>query len=486
MKQAGWLMIAASLLASCAEFRGMPSLDVDLPDRFVEQAALASEKPAALSQDWWKQTEDKLLVGLLERVEGQNLSIEQARLRLLAARESARTVDYLPTLSSGADIQANRLIKGDFAINNVGFEGAGSAAKKTTNYYNARLDSSWELPLWGQYGAAAAIDRQSLVYAEADLASVRANVIAEAVRLYAEMRGYQQQRSSQQNIVAAQEKIAEYQSIKHAAGLIPDGELASARRSVLDAKSNLQTTIKNEIATRQQLAALMGQATPEKEWETPADVPMIQLPELGDTPLDVLRNRPDIRRAEAAVLREAGEFELAKADRYPRITLSGTLSQLDNLTGTPLPGKTIQLSGVPAVSLPLFDWGKRLAAAKAQDAKLSEAASAYRETVVNAMTEVESFLSAAYVAGQNKEQSAEGAQLEKDNHQQAALLFSQGLTDGIAAENARIMMLQADIALWQAQVEHISRLAALTKALGGGVPAAAISAPIIPTNEQTL
>jgi outer membrane protein TolC len=112
--------------------------------------------------------------------------------------------------------------------------------------------------------------------------------------------------------------------------------------------------------------------------------------------------------------------------------------------------------------------------------KLSEAASAYRETVVNAMTEVESFLSAANAAKRNKEQSTESAALEQKNQQQAALLFKQGLTDGIATENANISAMQAEINALQANVEHISRIAALTKALGGGIPA-----PTTSTNEPT-
>jgi NodT family efflux transporter outer membrane factor (OMF) lipoprotein len=481
IRHAALLLTTTLCLTACGEFRGMPSLEVTLPEMFAQAPEVAaSEKPAPLSQDWWKQTDDKVLVGLLERVEKQNLSIEQAQFRLLAARESARSLDYLPTLGVTTDAQYNRLIEGDFAINNVGFAGAGGGQQKTTGFYNARLDSSWELPLWGQYGAASDIDKRSLAYAEADLASVRANVMAEAVRLYAEMRGFQQQRLAHEKMVSAQEKITEYQFIKHKAGLIPDSDLASATRSLLEAKGTLQTTLKNEVAARQQLAALMGQAAPEKEWEAPADVPSITLPELGDTPVDVLRNRPDIRRAEASVLREAAQLELAKADRYPRITLGGNLSQLDNLTGSPLPGKTIQLTGTPAISIPLFDWGKRLAAAKAQDAKLSETASAYRETVVNAMTEVESFLSAAEAAKKNKEQSTESAALERKNQEQAALLFTQGLTDGITAENAHIMALQAEISALQTHVEQISRIAALTKALGGGIPA-----PTISTNEQT-
>jgi len=480
MKHLSLLLAAAWLLSACGEFRGMPSLDVKLPETFSESASQTEVSyPAPLKQDWWRQTDDTMLIDLLGRVQQQNLSIEQARERLLAARESSRSLDYLPGITLTADAQYSRLREGDVAVNNVGFSG-GSSQKKTTGYYNARMDSSWELPLWGQFSAADDVDRAAFRYAEADLAAVRANVVAEAIRLYAQMRGFQQQKIAQEAIVAAQENIASYQQIKHKAGLITQGELLSAKRSVLEANISMQNMVKDEIASRQQLAALLGQASPDEAWKTPAAIPVIRVTEFSDGPVDVLRNRPDIRRAEAAVLREAGQLELAKADRYPRITLGGSLSQLDNLTGAPLPGKTVQFTGTPSVSIPLFDWGKRLAAAREQDARLSESASAYREAVIAAMTEVETFLAAYHTAKQSEVQTNETAALEQQNQQQAALLFERGLTDGIAAQNAAIAALQADIAALQASVEHLSRLAALTKALGGGIPVSTT-----PTTEQT-
>jgi NodT family efflux transporter outer membrane factor (OMF) lipoprotein len=449
----------------------MPPLDVPLPEAFSQTQNLnTSEKPIPLVQDWWKQTEDKILKNLLAHIEKENLSLKQAQFRLLAARESAASLDYLPKLSATADAQYNRLIKGDFAINNMGFSTTSSAQQKTTGLYNLRLDSSWELPLWGQYSATTNIEKQNLVYAEADLAAVRANVIAEAIKLYSEMRGFQQQRATYEKILAAHQKISEYQSIKHKAGLITDSELSTAKRNILNAKNTLQTIIKNEITVRQQLAALTGKTKPEAQWETPTNIPNINLPKLGDTPIDVLRNRPDIRRAEALVILHANQLELAKVNLYPRMTISGSLSQLNNLTGSSLPGRTIQLSATPAITIPLFDWGKRLATAKVQDAKLSESAHAYQETVVKAMTEVESFLNAAHTAKQNKEHAFESAKLESKNQEHAELLFQQGLIDGIAFENSHVLARQAQITALQQHVEHINYIAALTKALGGGIP----------------
>jgi outer membrane protein TolC len=86
------------------------------------------------------------------------------------------------------------------------------------------------------------------------------------------------------------------------------------------------------------------------------------------------------------------------------------------------------------------------------------------------MTEVESFLNAAHTAKQNKEHAFESAKLESKNQEHAELLFQQGLIDGIAFENSHVLARQAQITALQQHVEHINYIAALTKALGGGIP----------------
>jgi outer membrane protein TolC len=229
----------------------------------------------------------------------------------------------------------------------------------------------------------------------------------------------------------------------------------------------LKRTENEKIARQQQLAKLLGAVTPDDAWKAPATIPTFDVPAFDDTPLDVLRNRPDIRKAEASVLAAAGELELSKSDMYPKLSLTGNLSQLGNITGNPLSGNIVQLSGVPSISLPLFDWGKRLDAAKVKDERLSEKASAYRETVISAMNEVEEFWSSYRTAQATEKSNAENAQIASKASKHAALLFKQGINDGIAAETAAIDAANAEISALQAKVNTITQLTALTKALGG-------------------
>lgn len=453
---AAWLPLA---LNGCASFKGMPSREMKLPELFQQHPSCKA--PIKLQKDWWKHTNDKTLLAIIHALETQNLSLEQARSRLNAARLDTPESDYMPSLTAKAEAQYDRLIEGTRAVS------AQSGGKKTTGYYNARLDASWEVPLYGQLGNAANITNANIAFAQADVDAVRTSVISEAIRLYAEMRSRQQEALKRKSIVTAAHTIAGYQKIKHTAGLVTDSELGSSKQALLAAQNELLRSESEVIAHMQQLAKLLGCIQPVEAWRTPADIPSFDLPAFDDTPQDVLRNRPDIRKAEASVLAAAGEFELSKSDMYPKLTLSGNLSQLGNLTGNPLLGNSIQLTGMPALSLPLFDWGKRLAAARIKDEKLSEKASIYRETVIGAMNEVEEFWSSYRMAQTVEKTTSENTQIARKASEHACLLFKQGINDGIAAEIAAIDAANAAISELQAKADTITKLTVLTKALGG-------------------
>lgn len=450
-------------VGGCADFKGMPSLDLSLPESFQQKPV--GDAPAKLSKDWWKTTSDETLKAIITQLETQNLSLEQARFRLNAARLDSRQSDFLPSLTANTDAQYNRLIKGDTAIQNLGIPQSGG--KKTTGFYNAKIDASWEVPLYGQFSDAGDIKNANIAFAEADIEVVRASVISESIRLYSEMRAKQQEIINREAIRASAEKIAAYQSIKHKAGLITDTELGSSKQSQLSTQNDLQIAHSELVARKQKLAKLLGKVTPDSAWNDAADIPTFAMPVFDDAPLDVLRNRPDIRKAEASVLAAAGDFELAKSEMYPKLTLSGNLSQLDNLTGNPLPGKTVQLAGIPTLSLPLFDWGKRLSNAQIKDEKLSETASAYRESITSAMNEVEEFWATYRAALSSEATSKENVEIAAKASEHAALLFKQGISDGIASENASIEAARSTITHLQSRTDTITKLTALTKALGG-------------------
>lgn len=113
---------------------------------------------------------------------------------------------------------------------------------------------------------------------------------------------------------------------------------------------------------------------------------------IAAVPADLVRTRPEIAAAEQGVLQAAAEAGVARADLYPRLSLTGALTLTGDILGAPVGGRTLRLGGGPALSLPLFDWGARRAVVTARDAQLAEAVAAYRQAVLDGVAEVEDAL----------------------------------------------------------------------------------------------
>ena len=457
-----------SLLGACGEFRDPPSLTQPLPEQFAQNKGEDRAAAVLLSDRWW-QTDDAALTSIITSLEQQNLSLAEAKERLRAARLPLQTGDYLPNLSAGGELQYSRTLEGSPTNAGFGFYPGFQGQQTTTGYYSTKLDATWELPLYGQYRALEQGDKAQIAIAEADIAQVRASAVSEAVRLYALLKARQQAEKNFADMVKAQQHLVDYATLKHGAGLSTNTDLGSARQALESAQQELGQAKSDTVEAAQQLAGLLGKTTPDPAWSADNTIPELTLPPLADTPLEVLANRPDIRSSRASVENAAAELSIAKSEMYPKVSLSGSLSQLDNVTGTPLLGKTVQLGGVPSISIPLFDWGKRLNTAKQKDAALAEAGYKYRETVVNAMNEVENFFAAYHAAAGAVEDAEASLASAKQADQDAELLAKAGISDGIARQNAAVALLRSENALLNAKAEHVARLAALAKALGGGV-----------------
>jgi outer membrane protein TolC len=447
-------------LSGCTSFEARPSMDVKIPQSFQQTNPLTQDQQ--ITGDWWRSANDLVLSSIIKDIERKNLSLEQARARLQAARSNARVGAFLPNITAGGDIQYNRQIKGTGAPDSVS---AGST-KKNTGYYNAKLDASWELPIYGQALDALDSKRAGIEFAKADIAHIRMSMIAETIRLYSEMRRWQNTYAQRQKIEDAQKQILSYQNISHGAGLIDDKEKFEVERTYLAATQDTRLAIAELTASQYQLASILGITEIPAVWNDVAAIPDFKVSGISQTPAYVLRLRPDIKRAEASVAQQAAEFEISKSEIYPKFTLTGTLSQLANILGNPLSGKTVQLAGIPAVSIPLFDWGQRISRAEQENAKLKETISTYRQTVIEAMNEVNEFMMAHDAAYNNKDTAIKQANLQTKSADLIGIEFQKGTKSGIEKEQAAVMAAEAEIAAQAALAERVSRLAALTKALG--------------------
>jgi NodT family efflux transporter outer membrane factor (OMF) lipoprotein len=185
-------------------------------------------------------------------------------------------------------------------------------------------------------------------------------------------------------------------------------------------------------------------------------------------PAELLRRRPDVRRAEREVAAQCAQIGVAQADFYPQIYLNGTLGwgseNLDNL----LAGNSFKGSVGPGFRWQILNYGRILNNVRLQDARFQELATTYQQTLLKANEEVENGLARFLQSQEEARELTESVNATKRSVDQAMAQYQGGLTDFNRVAVLQQQLVQRQEQLAQAQGEIAQGLIAVYRALGGG------------------
>jgi multidrug efflux system outer membrane protein len=441
-----------------------------IPAQFHSQAAGGSADPAV--EQWWRSFHDPELDSLIERAAGANLDLKMAASRLLEAR-AARGVaraGLLPTLESSASPQRIRggLTQGIFRPN------AGSQssllAPYETNLLQQGFDASWEIDLFGG-------KRHALEAATADVAATEearrdtlVSLLAEVARNYGELRGSQRRLEIAGHNIALQTDTLELTRVRAEAGLGTEldverqaSQLSATQAIVPALESARQMSIHRlSVLLGEEPGSLAGELTEAKP--LPATPPVVPV----GLSSDLLKRRPDVRRADAEVAAASARVGVARSDFFPKITLTGSAGR----QGTSFSGLTLGAGNFfaigPAIKLPIFTGGRLRANMEAQKQRLSQARLAYQSTVLRSLEETENALTAYGREQERRENLQAAAEASREATHLANEVYVRGLADFLTVLDAQRQQLAIEDDLAQSDTAVVTNLVALYKALGGG------------------
>lgn len=474
--------VAALSVCGCAGVVKPPSLAVDYPP------AWRTSDPAQIAQaadtNWWTAFGDPTLNQIVEASLAVSPTVGQAALRRAAARADlgAGLAASLPQLAARGSGAVQRVLKGEQGVEPAAFESLGLSpealsdlqAARRTRTYQANLDATWELGLFGRGANARAAVRGRAGIADEELNGARLSLAAETVRAYVQLRAAQTRSAILADEFEVQSKLHELAILRRQAEIAPDSEV----RAALVARTRTQGDKANAIvavrAAALTLAVLRGEARedPALLADRASRQPVLSHVMAAGVPADLVRRRPDVRRAEQAMAVAAGAYGVARADLWPRLTLSGALA----ISGTPFGASAFQPEGPtvtsnlgPSIDVPLFAWGQRRAAAFARAAEFSATILAYQQTVVEAVADAQSALTRLETARAETERRRLIADAAEDDLRDAEILFAREVvaaTDVLTRQSQRNL---ARLDLVAAREEEAIAAAAAFKALGGGV-----------------
>ncbi len=426
---------------------------------------------------WWESRGDSLLTTLIQEAQNASPTVAQAQAKFEQAR--ATQVAARSALLPSLDAQGN-------ASRGFNQQTAGIA-----NTAQIGVQAGWEVDLFGRNAATsqAAIERTR--GARAQWHEARVSVAAEVALQYTNWRYCMQQVAVLKDDVASRGQTAKLSKESERAGFTAPANAALAEASFSDGKVRVtQQQLQCDIGIKT-LVALTGHDEADLRAQL-AKAPALALPEqlfnVESIPAQAIAQRPDVYAAEREVAAASAEVGSAQADRYPRLSLSGSIGRMylgsDQLSGS----SNIWTIGPVAVSLPLFDGGRRVALVTAATARYVAAAFGYRAQVLQAVSEVEQALTRLASTAERRDAEQSAAAGYKRSLDATQALWSGGLASQLDLENARRTALASELALVTLEQERMAAWIALYRAAGGGwqanAPAPASSLPSLASTDS--
>ncbi|CAM2069201.1 Efflux transporter outer membrane subunit [Sulfidibacter corallicola] len=435
-----------------------PELELAPQWHHTEDPALLPQ--AELVQAWWVLFEDPLLDRLVAEAAQNNRDLLTAVARVAETRALLGFArgERLPAAEGGAEVQRIRTS-----------ENSGADLGVETLYAHA-LTASWEIDLFGRIRRSVEAAHAEYQATEEERTDVMITLFSTVSLTYLDIRTNQARLAAAQANIEAQKALLDLVQVRVDHGLATHLDLAQAQRLLAHAQAQVPPL---RLAVSQgvnNLAVLLGRqpGALSQEILNPRPIPLPPPKVTLGVPADLLRQRPDIRRAERMLAAQTARIGVAKAALYPSFSLVGSFGNESFDASNLLDAGSRTLSFGPSLRWNIFSGGRIRNQIKARDALTQQALFTYEQSVLNGLREVENALE-AYTEGRIRlgalERSVTAAQ---ESVRLATDLYTQGLIDFQPILDARRDQLDFENQLAAARGDCAANFVRLYAALGGG------------------
>jgi NodT family efflux transporter outer membrane factor (OMF) lipoprotein len=434
----------------------------------MENADGAVKSEEAEHRDWWTAFDDPALTRLVELAYQRNLTVQSAGVRVLQARAQLGMAigEFYPQQQQAAAAVSYNRIPISLPYNFV-----------QNTYWSDQfgLQAAWELDFWGKL-------RRAVESADSAFLASVANYDAALVTLVGDVASaYVKIRTTEKQIAIAQENVTRQRTaLKIARAKFQYG--TATKRDVYQAENVLGAT----EATIPQLSIQLAQATnslsvllgmPPAPLDDllagSSDIPTAPEHIVVGIPADLLRRRPDVRRAELQAATQSAQIGVTKADLFPTLTLVGSVGTLasdinPNTLADVFTKGTLTYGVGPAVQWNILNYGQITNSVRVQDAKLQGLLIDYQDSVLKAQQEVEDGI-ATFIHSRAQAEALRRSVTAGESAMEIAMLqYRQGIADFTTVLTAEQNLYQAENNLALATGSIALGLISTYRALGGG------------------
>ncbi len=360
---------------------------VPIASEFKQAEGWKIAAPSDVQQrgDWWTLYGDAELDALVARlnVSNQNLAAAEAQYRQARALVRGARSQLFPTFGAGAS--ATRSGSGSGSSSTV------TQSSGISENYDAGLDASWELDIWGRLRRSLEANRANMQASAADLAAVRLSLQSELVQTYLQLRVTDEQQRLLDQTVAAYERSLRLTENQYRAGIVPRSDVSQALTQLRSTQAQALDLQWQRAQLEHAIAVLVGVPPSELNIAERVDIP--RLPEVPVMlPSELLERRPDVAAAERDVMAANAQIGVAEAAWYPDLTLSASGGYRNSSFSDLISVPNRYWSLGPQLAVTLLDFGARRADLEQAEAAYDQTVANYRQTVLDSFREVEDSL----------------------------------------------------------------------------------------------
>ena len=432
--------------------------------RWIDAAdARVRSEPADDSQ-WWQVFHDSSLDELVWTAYRQNLPLKEAGARILMARGQLGVAagNLFPQQQQAFAGYSRNAISGTVANRQF-------APQRFYDLWNGGFNLSWELDFWGRLRRAIEAADAQLDAAEDDYDAVLVLLVADVARSYTQIRTLQTQLKLAHENVKLQQETLDLAKVRFSNGVVSNLDVEQASANLAETETLIPPL---QISLRQtgiQLCILLG-VPPEdlQEKLNRGPIPTVSTKVAVGIPADLLRQRPDVRRAERQLAAQCEQIGIATAQLYPQLSIVGAIGveagQFADLD------KSESFSGGigPSLRWDVLNYGRNLNRIGIQDAHFRELLWSYRNAVLKANGEVEKGLVAFLYAQELVRAQARAVEASRKSVELSLIQYEAGKIDFNRVFLLERDLVQQEIQLAQAQANIVLGLIEVYRALGGG------------------
>lgn len=413
---------------------------------------------------WWTAFNDPILNELVDSAYKQNLSLKEAGFRILANRASLG-------ISIGNIFPQQQAMTGSASQINLSRAVANRQGLPDPYFsqWSTGFGMAWELDFWGRFRRSVEASRAELDASVENYDDVLVTLIGDVADSYVRVRTLQQQIAYARKTLELQKESLSIATAKFKGGQASELDVNQGQGDVSSTEALIE---KLQIPLREsmnRLCVLMGMP-PEDLLKRLGESPIpVAPPEVVvGVPADLIRRRPDVRKAEYQAAAQCAKIGVAQSELYPHISINGAFGWSSQQMNQLFAGQALTGSVGPSFQWNILNYGRLLNNVKLQDARFQELLANYQSTVLKAGEDVENGL-VEYLRAQNRTRfAAEAVKAEAAAFQQVLDQYKNGLVDFNRVVLIQERLVARQLTLAQSQGEIAQGLIHVYRALGGG------------------